>query len=65
MPRPYTSPKFKIACTEGDAVEFTNYGELGMTVCLTYSGESFDVGFEPEEIPALIQWLQSTQQKRS
>ena len=47
---------------DGDSLSLVNYGHLGITATINYSGEWFDFGFGPDEIPALIEWLQAAQQ---
>ena len=54
-------PIHHIVCTDGDSVQFLDYGELGITVSVKYAGQTFDVGFGTEEIPALIGWLTTVQ----
>lgn len=49
--------------TDGDKLRFIDYDAHGVTVELTYSGETLDFGFGPDEIPALIEWLQNTQKE--
>lgn len=47
-----------------DSLRFVDHGQYGITVELTYSGETFDFGFGPDETPALIKFLQNTQNRK-
>lgn len=46
---------------EGDTLRFIDYGKYGLTVETVYNGTSVDFGVYPDEIPALIEWLQAAQ----
>lgn len=40
-----------------DTLRVIDYGELGITVELTYGGEMFDIGLSPDQANELEDWL--------
>ena len=48
-----------------DSLRFIDQGQYGITVELTYSGETSDFGFPPGEVPALIDWLTAYPQEET
>ena len=48
---------------DGDELRVIDYGKYGLTIETRYSGVIVDFGVYPNEIPALIEWLQATQNR--